>query len=261
MSEDELLQFANQLADAAAEVVLPHFRSALAVENKAGPAAFDPVTVADRDAETAMRALITRHHPDHGILGEEHGIARGSSDLTWVLDPIDGTRGFMCGLTTWGTLIGVRRGDRPIAGVMSQPYVGERFLGGAGRAELVTRDGRRTALRTRSCGSLEEAVLSTTSPEAFAPEELPAFERVRRRVRLTRYGGDCYAYCLVAAGLIDLVVESNLKPYDIVALIPLIEAAGGIVTTWDGGPAHEGGRVIAAGDRALHAAVLPLLHA
>jgi histidinol phosphatase-like enzyme (inositol monophosphatase family) len=258
IGEPDMIDFACTLADASARVILPRFRSQLAVENKAGAAAFDPVTEADREAETVMRALIEQHHPDHGILGEEHGTRAGSSDYLWVLDPIDGTRGFMTGLPTWGTLIGLQEGERPIVGVMNQPFSRDRFVGGGGRAEL-RRDGIVTALSSRKCARLEDAVLSTTSPEAFPDGDLRYFDALRKRARMVRYGGDCYAYAMVAAGLIDLVVESGLKPYDIVALIPLIEAAGGIVTTWDGGPAHLGGRIIAAGDRALHAAVLPLL--
>ena len=253
---DDLVRFACSLADASAHVILPHFRSQLVVDNKLG-VGFDPVTVADRDAETAMRALIQKHHPDHGILGEEHGVLKGTSDYVWVLDPIDGTRGFMCGLPTWGTLIGLKQGERPIVGVMNQPFSGDRFVGGA-RAEL-HRDGKVTTLSTRACKSIESAVLSTTSPDIFAPDELVRFDRLRKRARLVRYGGDCYAYAMLAAGLIDLVVESGLKAYDIVALMPLIERAGGVVTTWSGGPAHEGGQIIAAGDPTLHATVLEML--
>jgi myo-inositol-1(or 4)-monophosphatase len=260
MSAEELVSFACRLADAAAEVILPHFRSQLAVENKGGAAGFDPVTVADRDAEAAMRALITREYPEHGILGEEHGTRSGSSEWTWVLDPIDGTRGFMTGLPTWGTLIGLQKGERPLLGVMNQPFTRERFVGSPVGAELRGAGGV-TRLSVRACPSLQRAVLSTTAPEMFAPDELARFERVRRGARLTRYGADCYAYCMLAAGFIDLVIEAGLKPYDIVALIPLIEAAGGVVTTWDGGPAHAGGRIIAAGDRALHAEALALLAA
>jgi myo-inositol-1(or 4)-monophosphatase len=253
-----MLEFACTLADAAAKVILPHFRSQLAVDNKAGPAAFDPVTVADRDAESAMRLLIEQHHPDHGILGEEHGVKKGTSDHVWVLDPIDGTRGFMTGLPTWGTLIGLQQGDKPIVGVMNQPFTRERFVGWSGGAELRRADGV-TRLSTRRCARLEDAVLSATAPEMFQPDEISRFEELRRRARLVRWGADCYAYAMLAAGFIDLVVEPGLKPYDIVALIPIIERAGGIVTTWDGRPAHLGGRIIAAGDRSLHEAALRYL--
>jgi myo-inositol-1(or 4)-monophosphatase len=257
-----LVEFACELADAAGAVILPHFRAQLAVENK-DTTAFDPVTIADRDAEAAMRRLIKQRFPGHGILGEEYGSEPGD-EATWVLDPVDGTRGFITGLPTWGTLIGVQAGERPIIGVMDQPFVRDRFIGGPLGAELrsIGHDGavRRVALKTRPCATLDVALMSTTSPELFATaSDRGAFDRLRGKVRLTRYGGDCYAYCMLALGLIDLVVESGLKPYDIVALIPIIEQAGGVVTTWEGGAAHHGGRIIAAGDRRVHAAALALL--
>src|SRR5262245_44340881 len=197
----ELADFACTLAEAAAEVILPHFRSQLAVDNKADPTAyFDPVTIADRDAETAMRALIERHHPTHGILGEEHGLKKGSSDYLWVLDPIDGTRGFMTGLPTWGTLIGLQKGDQPLLGVMNQPFTGDRFVGGDG-AVLPSR-GKMTHLSVRPCARLEEAVLASTAPEMFSADELPRFDEVRRRARMVRYGADCYGFAMLAAGFI-----------------------------------------------------------
>jgi myo-inositol-1(or 4)-monophosphatase len=258
-----LVAFSQELADAAAAAILPHFRSQLAVENKGG-ATFDPVTAADRGAEEAMRALIGARFPDHGILGEELGLTTGG-DATWVLDPVDGTRGFITGLPTWGTLIGLELAGRPLIGVMDQPFVGDRFVGSPLGAELRSRgpDGalRVVPLRVRPCPSLAEAVVSTTSPDFFSGSERDAFDDVRRKVRLVRYGGDCYAYCMLALGLIDLVIESGLKPYDIVALMPIIERAGGLVTTWDGGPARHGGRIVAAGDRRLHAAALEILGA
>jgi myo-inositol-1(or 4)-monophosphatase len=177
---------------------------------------------------------------------------------------VDGTRGFITGLPTWGTLIGLELDEQPLVGVMDQPFVGDRFLGSPLGAELrsISRAGeRRVPLRTRPCAALGEALLSTTSPELFAtPADHAAFDRLRGEVRLTRYGGDCYAYCMLALGLIDLVVESGLKPYDIVALIPIIERAGGVVTTWDGGPARKGGRIVAAGDPRLHEAALARLN-
>jgi myo-inositol-1(or 4)-monophosphatase len=261
--DEALVEFACQLADAAGAAILPSFRSQLTVENKAGPLAFDPVTAADRGAEVAMRALIRERFPEHGILGEEYGREDGG-ELTWVLDPIDGTRGFITGLPTWGTLIGLTASGQPLVGVMDQPFVRERFVGSPAGAELRshTPDGawRTVRLRTRACASLDEAVLSTTSPDLFATGgDQDAFHALKQKVRLTRYGGDCYAYCMVALGGIDLVVESGLKPYDIVALIPLIERAGGVVTNWDGGPALDGGRVIAAGDRRVHQQALAIL--
>ena len=254
----ELLAFAHDLAAAAGEAILPHFRSPLSVENKADPGNFDPVTIADRTAEEAMRELIRQRFPEHGIFGEEHGRTAGDRH-TWVLDPIDGTRGFMTGLPTWGTLIGLTIDGQPRLGVMDQPFVGERFVGGAG-ATLLRPGAFAKPLHARACSGFAEAVLSTTSPDLFVTEaERAAFDGLRRQVRLTRYGGDCYAYCLLAAGLIDLVVESGLQPYDVVALVPIVEGAGGVITNWAGGPAWHGGQIVAAGDPRLHALALAAL--
>ena len=254
----ELWRAAEDLADVAAARSLPLFRSrALRAENKAGTG-FDPVTAADREAERAMRELLAARRPDDGILGEEYGPEEGRSGLTWVLDPIDGTRAFLSGATTWGTLIGLDAGDGPVLGVIDQPYTRERFMGGLGRAEMV-RDGERVPLATRSCARLADAILYTTFPEIGTVAERAAFEAVRDRVRLTRYGFDCYAYALVALGQVDLVIEAGLHPYDIEGPQAVIEAAGGRYTDWKGGPAHRGGRVIAAGDAGIHAAALELL--
>jgi histidinol phosphatase-like enzyme (inositol monophosphatase family) len=250
---------AEALADAASACCLPLFRNAaLACENKAGPGSYDPVTEADRRAEEAMRAILARERPHDGILGEEFGAHEGRSGLTWVLDPIDGTRAFLSGVPSWGILIGLDAGKGPILGVIDQPYTGERFMGGLGRAVL-RRNGVERPLAVRSCAGLGEAVLFTTFPEIGSAAERAAFEAVRDRVRLTRYGIDCYAYALLALGQIDLVIEAGLQPYDIQGPQAVIEAAGGIVTDWRGGPAHRGGQVIAAGDRRLHEAALALL--
>ena len=255
---DDLVPFLDRLADAAGAAILPHFRSRLAVENKLGDAAFDPVTVADRAAEEAMRRLIGAHHPSHGILGEEYGSERLDAEHVWVLDPIDGTRSFITGLPVWGTLIGLKTGGRPRLGMMAQPFTGERFAGDGRRAWYRGPEGERP-LETRACARIEEAVLFTTTPALFTAEERPAYDRVESRVRLARYGIDCYAYCMVAAGFADVVVEAGLQPYDIVALIPVIEGAGGVVTSWTGGSAVDGGRVVASGDPRLHETVLRLL--
>jgi histidinol phosphatase-like enzyme (inositol monophosphatase family) len=256
---DELWLTAEALADAAAACCLPLFRNpALGCDNKAGAGAFDPVTRADRDAEEAMRAILTARRPDDGVLGEEFGVKVGQSGLTWVLDPIDGTRAFVSGAPSWGTLIGLNAGDAPVLGIIDQPYMGERFMGGFGRAVLRRGEDLRQ-LRVRQCAALEDAVLFTTFPEIGTQPEREAFEAVRDRVRLTRYGLDCYAYALVALGHVDLVIEAGLHPFDIQGPQAVVEAAGGIVTSWDGGPAHTGGRVIAAGDRAVHAAALEVL--
>ena len=249
--------FFGRLADAATAAILPHFRKPMAIENKL-QGAFDPVTAADRAAEEAMRALITAEFPDHGILGEEMENVRLDAEHVWVLDPIDGTRAFISGLPVWGTLIGLTRGGRPVAGMMAQPFTGERFQS-TGDGALYSGPGGPRPLRTRPCASLADATLFTTSPRIFAAEDTDGYERVEREARLTRYGCDCYAYAMVAAGNVDIVVEAGLKPFDIVALIPVIEAAGGIVTTWDGGDPSGGGRIVACGDRRVHEEALRLL--
>ncbi|MEX0839398.1 MAG: histidinol-phosphatase [Parvibaculum sp.] len=256
---DELASFALELGDVAAAVTLPHFRSGLSVDNKRGQYAFDPVTAADRDAETAIRRLIGERYPDHGILGEEHGNHDGASDLTWVIDPIDGTRSFISGVPLWGTLIALNDGTRPVIGLMEQPYIGEKFLGRPGGSELIGPHGT-VPLKTSGCTKLEDALLGNTDPGMFHLDgEKAAFRELSSKVKLRRFGGDCYFYCLLAAGTLDLVVESALQPYDIQALIPIIENAGGIVTDWKGGDAQQGGQVVAAATRELHEAALAIL--
>ena len=255
----EYLDFARRLANAAGAVTLPYFRMVIGVDNKAGKAAYDPVTVADRAAESAVRELIERVYPECGIFGEEHGYRPGPAGLTWVIDPIDGTRAFITGMPLWGTLIALFDGEKPILGLMDQPYTGERFVGS--RLGAVMQGGGKTvSLHTRECSDLSRAVLYTTHPNLFTTErERNAFKAVERRVRLSRYGGDCYNYCMLAHGFLDLVIEAGLKPYDVQALIPIVEAAGGMLTTWSGDPAEKGGQVIAAGDPRLHAQALELL--
>ena len=254
----ELIALAHDLADAARKVTLACFRQAgLSTENKAS-AGFDPVTVADREAEAAMRALIEARRPHDAILGEDFCAKSGQSGLTWVLDPIDGTRGFMTGTPSWGVLIALLNETGPIFGVIDQPYIGERFIGGLGQNSLTGPQGERI-LRTSARKTLAEARLFSTFPEIGTMSERLAFEAVRDQVLLTRYGMDCYAYGLVALGQADLVIEAGLQSYDIAAPIAVIEAAGGIVTNWQGGPAHQGGQVLAAANRDLHQAALVLL--
>ena len=255
-----LVATGRALADAARAATLPHFRAAgLSADNKLD-AGFDPVTVADRDAEAAMRAVLAERRPEDAILGEEHGASDGQSGLTWVLDPIDGTRGFISGTPTWGVLIGLQDAAGPFYGIIDQPFIGERFEGGLGQASVAGPQGTRP-LAARAGGHLAGATLFSTFPEVGTAAERAAFERVRDRVRLTRYGMDCYAYALLAAGQVDLVIEAGLHAYDIAAPIAVIEAAGGIVTDWQGRPAHEGGQVVAAANPAIHAEALKLLQA
>jgi histidinol phosphatase-like enzyme (inositol monophosphatase family) len=256
----ELAAFADRLADAAAAEILPYFRSDLEVRNKAQGACYDPVTLADRTAEQAIRALIHETYPDHGVLGEEFGFEAGKSGITWVVDPIDGTKSFMTGQLHWATLIALYDGEKPCIGVVDQPYVGERFSGSRVGAKVVRRGGGEQILSTRACATIEAAVLCSTGREIFADDdELEAFDRVAGRARMVRYGGDCYLYCMLAAGLVDLVIESTLKAHDVQALIPLVEAAGGAISGWSGEPAVHGGRVIAAGDRRVYDQALELL--
>src|SRR6266536_3516072 len=213
MTAIDFSAFVDELASVSGETILPFFRTALSIQDKGRSGGFDPVTAADHAAETAMRALIRRTFPDHGIIGEEFGKDRADAEYVWVLDPIDGTKSFICGMPAWGTLIGLTHFGKPVFGMMHQPFLRESFTGD-----------------------------------------------VEERVRLSRYGGDCYAYCMLAAGHIDLVIETELKPHDVVPLVPIITGAGGVLTTWDGGSALSGGRIVAAGDRAIHAAALKILN-
>ncbi len=255
---NEFIAFAHILADAAGKAILPLFRAAPATRNKSPEQRFDPVTAADHAAEQAMRTLIRQRYPDHGIYGEEEGFHKGSAAFTWILDPIDGTRAFLTGIPLWGTLIALNDGSAPLLGVMDQPFTGERFVGSALGAVL-QHHGRTIPLRTRPCATLSEARLQCTDLSMFDREERLAFSELEKRVQLTRYSGDCYAYCMVALGCIDLVVESGLQPYDVQALIPIVERAGGVITNWRGSDCSSGGQVIAAGDRRVHAQALEIL--
>jgi myo-inositol-1(or 4)-monophosphatase len=254
------LAVAHDLADASGAAITPYFRKRMSIENKADAGAFDPVTAADKAAERLIRKLLRQRFPEHGIIGEEFETVLSDSPLTWVIDPIDGTRAFMSGMPLWGTLIGLMNGDTPILGLMDQPYTKERFWGTAKGAFARDTHGEIRRVRTRACPTLADAILMSTAPELFKPGvERRRFGQVADRVRMTRYGGDCYAYCMLACGHIDLVVEAGLKIFDIVPLIPIIEAAGGVVTDWTGAPPIAGGRVVAAGDPTLHAAALKVL--
>lgn len=257
MSLVDFATFVDELASLSGEAIRPFFRTTLGVENKS-IGSFDPVTEADRAAETAMRALIRRTFPDHGIIGEEFGDERPDAAYVWVLDPIDGTKSFIAGMPAWGTLIGLLKDGVPVYGMMHQPFIGERFAGDGASARYRGPAGDRR-LSVRSCAGLKDAVLFTTSPLLMSAEERRHFQKVEKNVRLSRYGGDCYAYCMVAAGYVDIVIEAGLKPHDILPLIPIIEGAGGIVTDWRGNSATRGGRIVVAGDRRTHEQALKLL--
>lgn len=261
----DLTDLACRLADAAGAVCLPHFRSrGLSTDNKKNDGAFDPVTAADHEAEAAIRAILATERPDDGIFGEEQGLTEGTSGLTWVIDPIDGTRAFISGLPVWGTLIALDDGQTGRIGVVDQPYIGERFVGvtdGAGPHAWLSFRGETQAIATRPCANLAEATLFTTTPDMFEGREWKGYRAVEAHVRLARYGTDCYAYALVAAGHVDLVIESALNAYDIAAPAALIQAAGGVVTDWKGGDCRWGGQAVAAGDARVHAQALKILSA
>ena len=259
-SVEEFATFLEALLRRAGGVVLRHFRRPMPVHDKRdGLSGYDPVTVADRDAEKAMRAAIRARYPGHGIFGEEYGFEPGTAGLTWVLDPIDGTRSFVAGMLHWGVVVGLYDGEKAILGGVYQPVVDELFIGD-GRAAWCSSGGHERKLSVRACAGLEQAVVCCTHPEIFADgAELEAFHAVEQRARLSRYGGDCYLYCLLAMGCIDLCVEASLKPYDIQGVIPVVRGAGGVITTWDGGAPEDGGRIVAAGDPGVHAQALEIL--
>ncbi len=252
--------FIGRLATAAGETILPFFRTSLSIDDKSiGSTDFDPVTEADRAAEAVMRRLIKANFPKHGIVGEEFGNEDEAAEYVWVLDPIDGTKSFIAGFPIWGTLIGLLHKGTPVFGMMHQPFIGERFSGDNGQARYQGPSGERR-LSVRRCQSLSEATSYTTSPLLMTEPDRASFGRIEKAVRLSRYGGDCYSYCMLAAGHLDLVVETELKAYDIAPLIPVITGAGGVVTTWEGKPAQSGGRIVAAGDPRVHEAALKLLN-
>jgi myo-inositol-1(or 4)-monophosphatase len=260
MTAIDFAVFVDRLATVSGDAILPFFRTSLGVENKGGPNTFDPVTAADRAAETAMRTLIRQSFPGHGIIGEEFGNERTDAEYVWVLDPIDGTKSFITGMPAWGTLIALARSGAPVYGMMHQPFTRERFTGDGGASRYRGPAGDR-ALRVRPCSGMSDAVLVTTSPLLLTPADREIFGRAEATVRLSRYGGDCYAYCMLAAGHVDLVIETGLNPHDIVALIPVVTGAGGFISTWEGEPAEAGGRIIAAGDRRIYEEARAILSA
>jgi inositol-phosphate phosphatase/L-galactose 1-phosphate phosphatase/histidinol-phosphatase len=251
---DQYLELALRLADAAGAAIRPYFRQPLAVEDKTD---LTPVTIADRAAEQAMRSLIESRFPEHGIIGEEFGRVREDAELVWTLDPIDGTKSFISGVPLFGTLIALTRTRHPILGIIDQPVSRERWVGVAGRP--TTLNG--AVIRCRACPALAGATLFATTPDMFKEGDAAAFVQVSGAVKLTRFGADCYAYGLLAAGFIDLVLEASLKPYDFCAMVPIVEGAGGLATDWRGADLDiaSDGRILVAGDRRTHRAALELI--
>lgn len=259
----------EEALDAAAAVTLPHFRQPIEVDNKLA-AGFDPVTIADREAEQVLRNRLSAALPHANFLGEEDSVQPVKLDpvdsidvdpdiqstLTWVVDPIDGTKAFITGLPLWGTLVALNDGQDVLFGALDQPWLGERFIGVNGQATRLYQ-GRRDVLRTMAPRALADCIVQTTSPDMFSePEAQAGFDRVRSQVAMTRYGGDCYAYALLAMGGIDAVIECSLQPYDIQALIPIVEGAGGVITNWAGEPCLDGGSVLAAASPQVHEQML-----
>ncbi len=257
--------FLHELAQTASDSTRPLFRGGLAVENKTENGVDDgvgdglnPVTAADREAEAAMRRLINERYPDHGILGEEYGDENLDADWVWVLDPIDGTRGFICGIPLWGTLIGLRHEGEPVLGMISQPIMNERFFGSADGSTYWS-NGEEKPLRTRSCATIAAAHISTTDPRLFTDGERPRYDRVEKKAKLARYGYDCYAHAMVALGQIDCIIEAGVAAHDIEPIAPVIAGAGGRVTNWSGGSVNGGGQIVTAGDERLLAEILETL--
>ena len=248
---DEAVALAHRLADASGPILRRYFRRPLGVEQKAD---LSPVTVADREAEAAIRDILARERPQDGVYGEEHGAVSTDAEYVWVIDPIDGTKAFVTGRPTFGTLIGLAHEGRFVLGVIDQPVLGERWIGAIDRPTLLNGE----PISARSCPSLSEAFLNATTPDMFRGRDADAFGAASRRAKMTTYGGDCYAYGLLAEGFIDVVIEAQLKPYDYAALAPVIEGAGGIMTDWQGRALDldSDGRVVAAGDALVHQEVI-----
>jgi histidinol phosphatase-like enzyme (inositol monophosphatase family) len=251
----ELVALAHRLADAARPIAARYFRTGVVVDDKSDQS---PVTIADREAETAMRALLTEQVPQHGVFGEEHGAVRTDAEHVWVIDPIDGTKAYITGLPIFGTLIALLHRGRPVLGIIDQPILGERWLGIEG--ERSTFNGQ--PIRVRACAGLDRAYMYSTAPIMFPGAFGKRHEALAQRVKLFRWGGDCYAYGLLASGHVDLVVENSLKLYDFAALVPVIKGAGGLITDWHGKEldVHSDGSVLAAGDAIIHRAAIDILN-
>lgn len=261
MTDDQaLFDFACHLADQSGRVIAPYFRNLETVERKPGKGRFDPVTIADRTAEQVIREQIEKTYPEHGILGEETGTTNPDAEFCWSIDPIDGTRAFIGGLLSWGTLIALKKNRAPIIGIMDQPFTRERYMAQPGAALYRNPAGQARALKTRTGIPLDNAVIATTSPRAFAnTQDLVAFQSLEEATKFSLYGGNCVAYCLLAAGQIDVVAETALNPYDIDALVPIITEAGGLVCNWTGGDDLSAGQAVACGDPILLDQVLHYL--
>lgn len=256
----ELTQFAIALAKASAKDILPYFRQNTHVEVKDGPV-WDPVTEGDKAGERVIRRMIEERYPDHGIHGEEYGAKEGRSGFTWILDPVDGTRSFVCGMPTWATLIGLTYEGKPVVGLMNQPVVGDMFYGNPDGAWHDYR-GTTQAMMTRQSIALPRATMGTTAPELYRTEaDQRAFQRLKAKAQLTRYGGDAYFFCVMAAGHLDIALDANLQAYDIAPLLPIVSGAGGVYAEWRGGDAAKGGHVITAGSRSLLDEALAVLQA
>ena len=260
--DEKMIAFANRLADASGAVIRPYFRQRIEVTHKPGVHAFDPVTEADRGAERAIRAIIERERPQDAILGEEYGekpAGLSANKWRWVLDPVDGTRAFITGRHEWGSLIALEHDGVPVLGILDQPVLGERFIGVNGRSVLLEGE-KRTPIKVRECPDIKDAILCATDPSSYmSPEQQAAFARVKAAARLTRYHGDCYIFAMLAMGFVDMVIEGALNRWDIAAMIPLVEGAGGIITGWDGEPWREGSKTLACGDARVHGRAVALL--
>ncbi|HEX4027471.1 MAG TPA: histidinol-phosphatase [Rhizomicrobium sp.] len=257
--DEKLIAFAGRLADASGAAIRPFFRQRIEVAHKPGLRAFDPVTEADKGGERAIRAIIERDRPGDGIMGEEYGEKPGKNGLRWVLDPVDGTRAFITGRHEWGSLIALENNEVPVLGILDQPVLGERYLAANGRSVLLEGE-KRTPLRVRECADIKDAILCATDPSAyFAPDQQAAFGRVKARTRMTRYGGDCYLFAVLALGFVDIIIEAGFNRWDVAALIPLVQGAGGVITSWSGGDCRDGKTILACGDRRVHEEAIKLL--
>ena len=258
MDINKLLDFAVSIIIRSGRISRKYFRTGVEISNKSNRT-FDPVTVADREVEAFLRKQIEKNYPDHGIYGEEHGHKSGNA-YTWFIDPIDGTKGYISGAPMWGSLLGVMKNKRPLIGIMHQPFVGETFFADGSNAWW-KHGNKRRILKTSTVKLPEKAILYCTHPAMFENrKDQKQFKRVEAAVKNSRFGGDCYGYCLLAAGYVDVVIEAGLKPYDIVPLIPIIKSAGGVVTDWEGNPAVNGGKVVAAANKRLHGNILSILN-